>query len=206
MAKLTIHRALAELKLLEKRIAKKISESSFVGFQKGSTFQGEEPKEDFVKNSKASLDSILSLIKRQQNIKSKIIMSNSLTVVEIDGRKMTVAEAISMKSLIVNYSLLSKVILSNYSTAAKKVEKHNTRIESEALEIAKTLTGSGKDVDETTIQNVVNPYVKSNSLSILDPISSVETSEKYEKIYEGFISEVDAILSESNAVTTIDIE
>lgn len=94
---MTIHRGLAELKVLENRILKAISEAKFCAAAKQSMKKlNGVPIEDYKKDAQSSLDSINDLIARHDAIKRAISKSNAETHVTIDGVVYTVAEAIYM--------------------------------------------------------------------------------------------------------------
>ena len=98
--KMSIHRALGELKTLEKRINKEISNGNFIGIKMGSSnkdYNTKENVENFNKMVKENLQSINDLIKRRKTIKELIVQSNANTIVEIANNKMTVASAIERK-------------------------------------------------------------------------------------------------------------
>ena len=102
MEKMLVTKGLNELKLLDSRIHRKIEEGEFVGAAKVSVpnINGKMTKEAFKANAKADYQSIVDLIKRRNAIKAAIIQSNAITVVEVAGKRMTVAEAIDKKSAI----------------------------------------------------------------------------------------------------------
>ncbi len=99
--KLTITRALSELKLLDKRIRKEIEAAYFVaGVQKKKKIIGMYTKEEFSSRSQGEVDSIQSMTERRKIIKSAIVNSNARTMVTIVGNTMAVAEAIERKTSI----------------------------------------------------------------------------------------------------------
>ncbi len=101
MEKMTIHRALSELKLIDARITKQISEIEPTGiFQKGKLINGYKTPEDFNTTAKSKMDSVNDLIKRKVTIKSAIVNSNSTTKVNVGGTEMSVADAITFKGVI----------------------------------------------------------------------------------------------------------
>lgn len=92
-----VTRGLNELKLLDSRIHRKIGEAEFVGAAKVAAvnIDGKTTKEAYKMNAKADYQSLMELIKRRNRIKSAIIASNAVTMVEVAGKRMTVAEAIN---------------------------------------------------------------------------------------------------------------
>ena len=70
MEKMSITRALAEKKLLEKRIEKTIKQSKFVTVARNGSKDVTKgnSKEDFKKEAKASLQSVKDLMERNNNL------------------------------------------------------------------------------------------------------------------------------------------
>jgi hypothetical protein len=60
---------------------------------------------------------------------------------------------------------------------------------------------AGKD----DVEAIRKPYIEANEFHLFDPLKVEETVEKLEKEVSEFEAEVDAVLSEANAVTFIEI-
>lgn len=85
---MTIHRALAELKLIDSKIEKAISIIEPTGvMQTNKLVNNFYKKEDFEKEAKAKYQSVIDLIERKNKIKSAIVIANGITEVEILGKK-----------------------------------------------------------------------------------------------------------------------
>ena len=77
MEKMTIHRALSELKLIDAKIEKQINEVLPSGImQKGRLVNGFMQESEFEKNAKSKFDSVNDLIDRKNKIKSAIVTAN----------------------------------------------------------------------------------------------------------------------------------
>ena len=101
--KMSIHRALGELKTLDKRIRKEIENTIFIGAKKKSSnteYKTRTSIVDFNNNVNSSIQSINDLILRRKEIKEAIVNSNANTFVTIGDNKMTVASAIERKTSI----------------------------------------------------------------------------------------------------------
>jgi len=99
--KMTIHRALAELKLIDSRIEKQISLIEPSGLmQKDKLVNNLHTKDSFEKETKAKLQSATDLIERKNKIKSAIVKANGETTVIIGDNAMTIADAINFKTVI----------------------------------------------------------------------------------------------------------
>lgn len=207
--KLTIHRALSELKIIDSRISKAIDEGVFVTANKhsnakinGMTIGG---LQSFMKSS---LESITSIITRKNAIKRAVDLSNATTKVTINGVEMTVVEAINLK----NHGLESKLALVNamkkqYTLAINKATSDNNTLNERAESYVIGMYG-GKDTktDPSTITKAKQEFIEMNTIDIVDGVDILKTIKALEEEIFNFTAEVDAILSESNAITQITIE
>ena len=101
MRKISITEALNELKLYDSKILKAITNAKLVGAaKKFSDKVGVFKKEDFEDRAKASYQSVTDLIANRNALKSAIVKSNAITEVTVNGKTMTVAEAIERKNSI----------------------------------------------------------------------------------------------------------
>jgi len=96
---LSVTRALTELKTLDSRINKSISQNTWI-MVKTKNKNSNINEEEFSRNSTAEYQSLCDLIIRRNNVKNAILKSNSETFVEVGGVKMTVSQAIEYKKTI----------------------------------------------------------------------------------------------------------
>ena len=129
---ISITRALSELKVLQKRFDKEVSQLDVISVQHGMTLMKNSSvkPEDFSEKAKAQLQSVEDLQKRIHLIKTKVQQSNAITVVKIGTQEMTVLEAIIKKSLIENQKdllarLKKQLILANDNFEAATVSNEN---------------------------------------------------------------------------------
>lgn len=209
MEKMTIHRALVDLKLIDSKIEKGILEIEPTGMmQQDKPVNGFYKKEDFESAAKAKLQSVLDLIERKNKIKSAIVMSNGITMVEVAGKKMTVADAINYKNIIIFKKQLLSSLSKKHNQVKSKVQTENEKVNNVALENAKIMIGrQGDDKVKPTdddVKAIVEPFVKRNELHLVDPLKVEVFVDKNTSEIELFEAEVDAVLSESNSLTTIE--
>lgn len=205
--KITIHRALSELKLIGARIDKATEEFSPTGiFQKGKLVAGVYQKEDFEKSTTAKFQSVVDLLDRKRKIKSAIVKANAETKVRVADVEMTIADAISAKmDIIFSKNLIASMRKKNSSVRAA-LEKNNTQIDANALELARVVLGKdGIKMGDDDVKKVIEPFLEINTFHLCDPISVDQKIEDMEKKISSFEAEVDATLSEINAVTVIEI-
>lgn len=205
--KMTIHRALAELKLADSKIEKLISEIiPTATHQKGKPIEGHITNDQFAKDAQSKFDAITDLINRKVIIKKLIVESNAKTSVTIAGSTMTVADALSYQSIVEYRRKFIDTLRTRQRATVAMMNRCNDGVNSnlqKLLEITlskEALKKGGNDVDA-----VRTPYLENNEFHYFDPLKVEERITEMEKEVMGFESEVDAALSESNAVTFIEL-
>lgn len=89
---MTVHKALAELKLLDSRIEKAIAEGVYCAANKHSNDKiGGVPLDDYIKIMQGGYDKAADLINRRKAIKRSVVLSNAVTKVSVAGNEYTVA-------------------------------------------------------------------------------------------------------------------
>ena len=206
---MTVHKALSELKIIGNRIEDAINESVFVRANKHSNekINGVSIQE-FSNQIKSGWKKVDDLIRRRNAIKKAVDLSNAITKVKIGNDEMTVAEAIAMKNSGIIYKQQLLAVLKNqYINAVKITEKENgEELQQKAENYVIGLFGNkeGK-TNNDEIEKTKQQFIKSNTYELIDPISIKDKIDVLEKeIYE-FTTEVDSVLSTSNAITEITI-
>lgn len=208
--KMTIHRALSELKLIDSRIEKQISLIEPSGLmQKDKLVNNIYTKEYFEKETKAKLQSATDLIERKNKIKSAIVKANGSTYVTIGENKMTIADAINFKTVIAVKKNLIAILQKKHNVVVSKFNLENEKINNVALENAKIMIGKQGDdrvkPNDDDVKAIVEPFVKRNEFHLVDPLKVDSLIETLQFEVEEFEVEVDAVLSEINALTEIEI-
>lgn len=206
MEKLTIHRALSELKLIGAKIEKSIEELIPSGIlQAGKLVNGHYQKEDFEKTAKEKFQSVNALIERRNKIKSAVVKANGLTEVQVAGNTMTIADAINLKAVIGFKKQLIDRLRKQHNSAKANLEKNNAQVDANALKLAEVALGKqGIKIGDNDAQAVIEPYLKANKFELVNPLDAEKKIEELEKSVGDFEAEVDAVLSEINAVTFIE--
>lgn len=206
---MTIHRALAELKLLDSRIDTAIETSSFCTCIKhGQDKVSGKTISQFRKDAESALQKITDLINRRNAIKQAVSNSNSQTTVQIAGKTYTVASAIAMKQQgMVYLTLLRNELESQYTASVKKIETSNAALDQKADDMLQKLYGtSDKTVSAEILTATREAYVKPLQMELVDSIHIESVIENLTETIDSFMSEVDSVLSTSNAVTEITID
>lgn len=209
MRKISITEALNELKLYDSKINKAIANARLASAAKKSSDKvGVVKKEDFEERAKASYQSITDLIANRNALKSAIVKSNAVTEVTINGKTMTVAEAIERKNSIDYDVTLLNEMKKQYVTATDTVNKENKKVDNKVDELLSTLIGkdSDKKISREDQEAIERPYREKNEYEFIDPIGIYDKMLELEADIDGFNSEVDTRLVLSNATTFIEID
>lgn len=204
---MSIHRGLAEIKLLSDRIERAIEQGTYCVHNKRSNqkIKGMEIQDFKDKVIKSDYDKVQGLLERRQKIKSAIVKSNAVTEVEIAGNIMVVAEAIDRKNSIENDKYFLSKLKQQYANALQNIERNNSTLTQKADEQINTLYQNKDNVDPNKIKSLKDDYIEENTFDLIDPLNIKEKIEKLEKEIEDFELEVDFKLSESNSLTMIEI-
>ena len=209
MRKISITEALNELKLYDSKILKAITNAKLVGAAKKSSDKvGVFKKEDFEDRAKASYQSVTDLIANRNALKSAIVKSNAVTEVTVNGKTMTVAEAIERKNSIDYDETFLTEMKKQYTHATDTVTKENKKVDNKVDELLATLIGkdSSKDISKESQEAIEKPYRAKNEYEFIDPIDLLDKIEALEAEIDGFKSEVDTRLAVANSITMIEIE
>lgn len=206
---MTVHKALAELKVLDSRIGDAIMSGDFVITKKNNqdTVKG-KTVEQFKSKATEAFQKASDLIRRRNAIKNAVVVSNANTTVKIGDKDYTVVEAIEKKNHGMDYYVqLRDVLRQQFAKQKSELEKHNASLQQKAEQFVTGLMG-GREVktDSAEYISAVDTYIKSNTMTLLDPLGVEKKIEELDDMINMFLPEVDAALSVSNAVTTIIIE
>lgn len=206
--KISITEALTELKLYDQKINKVLCSADFIGCKKKSSDRVNSFKlENFEANAKASYQSVSDLIENRARLKSAIVQSNAATMVEIAGKKYTVAEAIERKNSIEYDKMLLQAMKSQWAAATNNVEKENKRVDTQVDKMLETFLGkdSEKKVSEADLNAISEPYRAKNEWELVDPLNLFAKIQAMEADIDAFEADVDVRLSISNSVTYIEV-
>lgn len=212
--KMTVHKALAELKTMDDRISKAIHETTYVLAVKHSAekINGMTVK-DFKDKMRSGYQKVTDLIARRDAMKRAVVLSNATTKVKIGENEYTVAEAIEMKNhgmefrsdmlRQMNYAYVSaqnELARNSGETLEKKAEQYVLAV------IAAQPKDSKMSVDSDAMKSLRQTYIENNSYDLVDPMNIANIMESLEAEISEFNAEVDAALSVSNALTVIEFE
>lgn len=204
MKRITITEALRELSLYDEKIDKAMDGKAFIAIITNKKDLATEQEAE--KQIKANYDSVTALIRNRDMIKSAVIKSNAVTMVKVDGKEMTVAEAIDMKhSIEYRRGLLRKI--SGQLAAGKEemnlIEKQTQREIDNMLE--KIAESDSVDVKEKR-KVLEDAYRESHVAKLVDPVGLEKEIERLSEEIDGFLKNVDVELALSNAVNFIEVD
>jgi len=204
--KISVTRGLVKLKILSKQIEDKTHRLKIVTYSVGGKLSEIISKEGFKKSAQADFDSLIDLIKLRTRIKSAIVTSNSVTIVKIGEEKLPVAEAIERKISIASDIDLFDRLTSQFRNVMLKVEGENDLVEQKLNQIIETsFGGKEKRVEKSDYENIAVPYLAANERKLIDPLGVENILRKMSERIDNFQMNVDVALSESNAVTYIEV-
>ncbi len=208
--KMTIHKALCELKTLDARIEKAIQNGVFVFANKhaNSKVSGKDIS-DYCGEIKSAYQSACDLIARRDAIKRAVTMSNAVTRVQIGGQEYTIAEAIEMKNhgIPMQQKLLTKLERDSRLARKQSDDNNGEYLEMRADEYIKSLYGN---VDmkgaSDEIKRVRADFITAQTMELVDPIGIEGEMKRLDKQISTFMVEIDSALSVSNALTEVTVE
>lgn len=207
--KMTIHKALCELKILDSRINNAISSARFCLANKHSNEKvNGVTVEEYQETMKASYNKASDLIRRRETIKRAVVLSNAKTIVKIGGKEYTVAEAIEMNNHGIDLKLqLKNAMKKQYDSAMTAIISKNSVVDDKATEYVVGLFGQkeSKTANEE-YEKARKSYIEANTMELIDPVNILEKIEALEVEIADFTTEVDSALSVSNALTEITVE
>ena len=205
--KLSIHRALTELKMLNHRIEAAINEVSTVlaNRKSNSKINGVEIQE-YEKQMQSSYDKVVGLIDYRNRIKSLVVESNARTTVTVGKEEMTVAEAIERKQSIHFEKKLLEAMQQQYRSAINMVAKENDALPAKLETYLINILGNKDKQSPEEVKLHTETFMKRNEFELIDPMNVKKKIEALSSRIEEFESEVDAVLSESNATTFIEVQ
>lgn len=207
---MTVHKALCDIKLLNKKIFKEINEIKFVVANKSTNNKIDgQTLEEFKQSIKSDYQSINSNIDRYKALTRAVAQSNAVTKIVVNGSEYTVAEAIAIKNKLIpiKQQLLDR-ILYVYNKENSLVNEKNERLEYEADEFVRDKDLKKEDSKNLaeTILKTRNDYYNTRKYELVDPLKVNNITKELKDEIDNFLLDIDSALSVSNANTLITIE
>jgi hypothetical protein len=210
MKKLTLTRALNEVKITEKKISQ-MNDGKVKGWvaltKNGKIVSGQfDDLDKFNATVKANKDRVSGLVAYRNKVKSALIKANNETVVTIAKESLTIAEAIDRKAFADSEIYMYRKISNSITQVQNQFDAANLQVDQKVDQLVNTaLEGDGKK--DPTVVKGIEDSVRNNNKYVLEDNNKVKdwVEAEIEKLEE-FLNEVDFTLSEANAKTEIELE
>lgn len=197
---MSVTQALAELKLLDKRIQKALD---YVTWADVKTKSHPVDTETFAKTVKAQYQSFTDLVKRRDTIKRAVVTANATTRVKVGSWEGTVAEAIEYKVSIAYKKSLLNEMRSQLLRAKQKYEEQQEAVDGRLEKLLHSELGKDVKTSPETITALTNSFRENNKVELVDPLDLSAKASELEDEIESFETNVDWVLSEVNGSTKI---
>lgn len=217
MMEITIHRALSQLKTTQARIEDKFEKDIYVSSTIGKTNMAEGRPVDAVKREiLANFDSMQQLLKNYQTLKLAIIRSNSGITEEstniktgtVEGMELTVAEAIAIQKYVLPLeSQFVRRLENQLNNAKRTIEMTNSQANTEITSVLEALSNKdSKNLDPSQVNTITEAYQQNKFRQLVDPLDLADKIRKLRDKLDALSVGVDAFLSESNAISHINVD
>jgi uncharacterized alpha-E superfamily protein len=197
---ISITQALAELKLLDKRIQKALSQVTWADV---NTKSHPVDAEKFARAVRAEYQSFNDLVKRRDTIKRAVVKTNATTRVKVGVWEGTVAEAIEYKASIFNKKQLLEIMRRQLLTAKQQFKEQQESVDARLEKLLHSELGKDVRTSPETITALTNSFRENNKVELVDPLDLSERAKELEEEIESFETNVDWVLSETNGKTMI---
>jgi hypothetical protein len=202
---ISVSHALVKLKLLDKQIDKIISNFKCTDVLIGKKLRNNKPIQDFEKDVKEEFQKLHDIISYRSKLKFAIVKSNANTEVCINNDILTVAEAIETKSFIKIKKTLLNSLRNEFHNGDINIKTINLGIVPRLDKLLEATFGKDQKIKSEDYDSISKPFLESNEAKLLDPINISQVIKNLETEIDEFESQVDIILSETNARTLIKI-
>lgn len=212
MSKLSITRVMASLKSLDTRLNSAINSGPFVGLTRGTI----EPELIGTTHSTAALfsnaatanyNSILKLMDNRNKLRAALTQSNATVKVTINGVERSIAETLEYRrSVVPVMTSFITLLKGQLHTATTKKEMLDKQLEEQIERQSATLKNDAGKTDPGFLTALRTQIESTTKPMMLDPLGLSNIIDKHQKELDNFLLEVDYVLSEVNATTTIEVD
>jgi hypothetical protein len=199
---MSITQALAELKLMDKRIQKATDSVQWADVK---TKSHPVDVEKFGRTAHAEYQSFLALVKRRDAIKRAVVSSNAATRVKVGSWEGSVAEAIEYKTSIFFKKRLLDIMRAQLLTARAQFKVQQESVDERLEKLLHSELGKDVKTSPDTITALTNSFRENNKVELVDPLDLSQKTNELEEEIETFETNVDWVLSEVNGKTLIQV-
>jgi hypothetical protein len=205
MEQMTLTRALNEIKLLEKKIAR-FSEPNvmWLAVSKNGKISGVQSIDQLKSTVEANKQKLNDFITNRNDLKKKLLEANNKITVTVSGKTYTIAEAIDRKAFITTEKHIFSTLNHQVIMARNAFDVENQRLDEKVERtITQALGGDGKK-DPAVVEGIEKSVRENMKIILEDPAKVADWVAKTLIEIEEFENEIDFVLSEANAKNTID--
>ena len=172
---MTVHKALCELKMLDKRINESIMSAEFCRANKHSNVKIDGGTiAEYEAAAVSKYQSTMDMIIRRDAIKRAVVASNAVTEVTIGGNRYTVADAVELRRHGLSYrrTLLQAMTLQLKRVRSAIEQKNGEELTRAADKMVEVYYGRQTDVKAITeeMKATREKFIEDNTYELLDPI------------------------------------
>lgn len=209
MERMTLAKALVELKLLDQRIQKTRDAFVPVAVKKGGKFVSSKlsmTQEAFERETLADWQKLHGFLDRKKSIKGAILIANATTRLTIAGTEYTLAEAIDMKHAVQVEREILEDAKDKLSAARNEADRLNKVAAEKLLKLLESMYAKRENqLSESDHEAVAKPFNEAHEASLVDPIGIEKAVKDAEERIDVFMADVDVALSVCNATTHIEV-
>lgn len=221
---MTIHAALAQVKILQKRLMKCMTGENavYIGVTIGNSGKCNGTTVDKVsKQIQSNWDTFHSLLSNYKQIRFALMQKNAgiidqedldskglLHMIELNGAHYSVSNLIEYQRIVNQFEEPFLALLTNlYNKASREVEKKNNEVDKRCDDIIKSMCGQDSKTKLTadTMSDVAQKYHENNDVRLVDPLNLSTKIQKMQNDLSQLKSDLDSLLSTENATTTISV-
>ena len=203
---MSVHRGLSEIKLLSSRIQKSVNSTFVVSNKVSNKTIGGRSINEVRQVIEGNFDSVIALIENRKRIKSALVLSNASTKVTIAGKEYAVAEAIERKASVDLDRLFLASLKSQFVSHNNNVESQNSQLSGKLETYLASVLGEKSSRSAEDVKMHTKVFEDQNRFELIDPRHIANYIESLEKEIDEFESQVDYVLSESNATTFFEVD
>jgi len=204
--KISMHRLLGMLKANEDIINKANGKKFVHLYVKSQGKVAGVSAREVDKEIKAEYQSVRKLIKNNNILRAARVLSNAQTVISIGGIEYTVADAIARKQNLHFEKELLETLTAQYSAVRRDYDNARDSLTEATSKYIASLINDKSVVSADKIAQLEKDYRELHEREILDPIGIAEEIKKLEKDIKAFETEVDYVLSDSNASAFVEVD
>lgn len=170
--------------------------------------KGNQSVKEFEKSSQSYFDKFQALLKESTALQLKLREVNQTTEIKVAGKTMTISEALILKNLVNHRKHLLNQITRQNSKAESEIETNEGKIETKANATFEKLSkeNASKEQMEAQLQVTRSSAILEFRLAKIAGFDVKSFIDKETEFLTNFNEEIDYVLSEINATTTIEVE